>query len=56
MVHFNVTEYPTAQWTAQQVVDALPWDTAPRYLCIHHPSRHRTLYEREISPGSSGDR
>ena len=32
VVHFNVTEHPTAQWTAQQVVDAFPWDEAPRYL------------------------
>ena len=30
IVHFNVTEHPTAQWTAQQVVDAFPDDTAPR--------------------------
>ena len=32
VLHFNVTEHPTAQWTAQQVVEAFPWDTAPRYL------------------------
>jgi putative transposase len=32
VVHFNVTEHPTAQWTAQQVVEAFPWDEAPRYL------------------------
>jgi transposase InsO family protein len=32
VVHFNVTEHPTAEWTAQQVVDACPWDEAPRYL------------------------
>jgi len=32
IVHFNVTEHPTAAWTAQQVVDAFPWDEAPRYL------------------------
>src|SRR5215475_5681748 len=32
VVHFNVTEHPTAQWTAQQVIDAFPWDEAPRYL------------------------
>jgi putative transposase len=31
-VHFNVTENPTAEWTAQQIVEAFPWDTAPRYL------------------------
>jgi transposase InsO family protein len=32
IVHFNVTEHPTAQWTAQQIVEAFPFDTAPRYL------------------------
>jgi len=32
IVHFNVTEHPTAAWTAQQVVDAFPWGEAPRYL------------------------
>jgi putative transposase len=31
-VHFNVTEQPTAQWTAPQLVEAFPFDTAPRYL------------------------
>ena len=31
-VHFNVTEHPTAQWTAQQIVEAFPFDTAPSYL------------------------
>jgi transposase InsO family protein len=30
--HFNITEHPTAQWTAQQVVDAFPWDETPQYL------------------------
>jgi putative transposase len=32
IMHYNVTEHPTAAWTAQQVVDAFPWDEAPRYL------------------------
>jgi len=32
VVHFNVTEHPTAAWTAQQVVEAFPWDTPPKYL------------------------
>jgi putative transposase len=32
IVHMHVTEHPTAQWAAQQVVDAFPWETAPRYL------------------------
>lgn len=32
VVHFNVTANPTAKWTAQQIIEAFPWDTAPRYL------------------------
>ena len=32
VLHFNVTENPTAAWTAQQVVEAFPEETAPRYL------------------------
>jgi transposase InsO family protein len=32
LVHFNVTAHPTATWTAQQIVEAFPWDTAPRYV------------------------
>lgn len=32
ILQFNVTEHPTAEWTAQQVVEAFPWDTAPRYV------------------------
>ena len=32
IVYFNVTEQPTAQWTAQQLTEAFPFDTAPRYL------------------------
>jgi putative transposase len=33
IVHFNVTEHPTAAWTAQQVIDAFPDDIAPRWVC-----------------------
>src|SRR5207247_421188 len=32
VVHVNVTDAPTAQSTAQQIVEAFPWETAPRYL------------------------
>jgi putative transposase len=32
VIHVNVTENPTAKWTAQQIVEAFLWDTAPRYL------------------------
>ena len=33
VIHFNVTNHPTARWTAQQVVEAFPADgSEPRYL------------------------
>jgi transposase InsO family protein len=36
VVHFNITEHPTAHWTAQQISEAFPWETAPRFLVRDH--------------------
>jgi transposase InsO family protein len=47
VLHFNVTEHPTAAWTTQQIVDAFPYDSAPAYLIrdrdrvYGQPFRHR---------------
>ena len=32
VIHFNATAHPTARWTAQQIVEAFPYDQAPRFL------------------------
>jgi len=32
IVHFNVIDGPSAQWTGQQLVNAFPYDSAPKYV------------------------
>jgi len=32
VIHFEVTQNPTLAWLARQIIEAFPWDTAPRYL------------------------
>jgi putative transposase len=48
VVHFNVTEHPTAQWTAHQVVDAFPWDEAPRYLLRDRDRVYGTPFQERV--------
>jgi putative transposase len=48
IVHFNITEHPTAQWTAQQIVEAFPWDTAPRYLLRDRDAIYSVAFQRRI--------
>ncbi len=48
IVHVNVTAHPTAAWTAQQLREAWPADTAPRFLLrdrdgIYGPEFRRTV-------------
>jgi len=32
ILHFAVTAHPTAEWAAQQMREAFPWESAPPYL------------------------
>jgi putative transposase len=48
IAHFNVTEHPTAQWKAQQMVEAFPWDEAPRYLLRDRDSIYGAYFQRRV--------
>jgi len=48
VVHFNVTENPTAEWTAQQIVNAFPWDEAPRYLLRDRDGVYGQAFRRRV--------
>ena len=49
VVHFNVTESPTAQWTAQQIVEAFPWDSAPKYLLRDRDAIFGHAFRRRVA-------
>ena len=48
LIHFNVTEHPTALWTAQQIVEAFPDDTAPRYLLLDRDKIYGEVFRERV--------
>ena len=48
VLHVNVTDAPTAQWTAQQIVEASPWDTAPRYLLRDRDAVYGVVFSSRV--------
>lgn len=49
VVHFNVTANPAAQWTAQQIVEAFPWNTAPTYLLRDRDKIFGDVFQQRVS-------
>ena len=48
VIHFNVTENPTAQWTGQQIVEAFPWDSAPKFLLRDPDAIYGSAFQRRV--------
>ncbi len=48
VVHVHITAHPTAAWTAQQVVQAFPFDEAPRYLIRDRDPVYGDLFRRRV--------
>jgi putative transposase len=49
VLHFNVTANPTAAWTAQQVVEALPWQDPPKYLLRDRDKIYGQIFRRRVT-------
>jgi putative transposase len=48
IVHFNVTDHPTASWAADQIVQAFPDDTTPRFLMRDRDSIYGEYYRDRV--------
>ena len=49
IVHLAITEHPTAAWTAQQIIDAFPNDTAPRWLLRDRDAIYGDVFRRRVA-------
>jgi hypothetical protein len=62
LVWMNVTAHPTAEWIAQQITEAFPWNQAPLYLirdrdgiygaAVTRRLRAMGIRDKPIAPGS----
>ena len=48
LVFINVTTNPTAEWIAQQITEAFPWDDAPRYLIRDRDRVYGAVFTRRL--------
>jgi transposase InsO family protein len=48
LLWFAVTRHPTAEWLAQQMVEAFPWNTAPAYLVRDNDAAYGQVFTRRV--------
>jgi transposase InsO family protein len=48
LVWISVTTHPTAEWVARQIIQAFPWDEAPRYLIRDRDRIYGTVVTRRL--------
>ncbi len=48
VLHFNITEFPSARWTGQQIIEAFPEDTAPRYMIRDRDGIYGEQFRRRV--------
>ena len=55
VVHLRITEHPTAAWTAQQLIEAFPEDTAPRWLLRDRYAISGAVFRRRVAGMGIGE-
>ncbi len=48
LVWIDVTENPTAEWIARQIIEAFPWNDAPRHLIRDRDQIYGTVVTRRL--------
>ncbi len=48
VVHFNVTTNSSAEWTAQQIVNAFPYEEAPRFLLRDRDGIYGHYFQKRV--------
>jgi transposase InsO family protein len=48
LLHINVTDHPTAVWTTQQIIEAFPDDSAPRFLLRDRDAIYGEEFARRV--------
>jgi putative transposase len=48
LVHVNVTDHPTAAWTAHQLIESFPEETAPTYLIRDRDAIYGDVFARRV--------
>jgi putative transposase len=48
LLHVNVTDHPTAAWTAQQIVETFPNETAPGHLLRDRDTIYGDVFHRRV--------
>ena len=56
LLWFAVTRHPTAEWLAQQIVEAFPWETAPTYLVRDNDGAYGPVFQRRVRAMGIRDR
>jgi hypothetical protein len=48
VLHFNVTAHPGAEWATQQIIEAFPFESAPRFLLRDRDSIYGEIFQRRV--------